>query len=314
MKKVSIIIPIYNVEKYLAKCLDSVENQKYDNIEVILVNDGSTDNSEKIIKQYESKYDNIKYIKKENGGLSEARNVGVKHATGDYICFIDSDDYISSSLLQKLEPYINQEYDLIKYKMIKVDELYNEIERVDGPTFERKTGEEAFNLLYAEDVMLQPAWLYLYKKSFWDENNFEYPVGKTHEDFARTTLIILKAKSVISTNIYGYYYVQSTSSITRGNDENKILVRAMDLLEHYDYMIQKIKEYNINIMTEQNVKIYYTNCIILKLNELSKDNKKVYLQEIKKRNLFKNIKARNLKQCIKKILLSTNINLYLKLR
>ena len=314
MKKVSIIIPIYNVEKYLTKCIDSVENQKYDNVEVILVNDGSTDNSEKIIKQYESKYDNIKYIKKENGGLSEARNVGVKHSTGDYICFIDSDDYVSSSLLQNLEPYINQEYDIIKYKMVKVDEQYNEIERVDGPTFGKKTGEEAFNLLYAEDVMLQPAWLYLYKKSFWDENNFEYPVGKTHEDFARTALIILRAKSVISTNIYGYYYVQSTSSITRGNDENKILVRAMDLLEHYDYMIQKIKEYNINIMTEQNVKIYYTNCIILKLNELSKDNKKVYLQEIKKRNLFKNIKARNLKQCIKKILLSTNINLYLKLR
>ena len=92
--------------------------------------------------------------------------------------------------------------------MIKVDENYKEIGKVEGPIFENKNGEEAFNLLYGNDVMLQPAWLYLYKKSFWDRNKFEYPVGMNHEDFARTALIMLKADSVASTNVYGYYYVQ----------------------------------------------------------------------------------------------------------
>ena len=314
MKKVSIIIPVYNVEKYLQKCLNSVENQKFKNIETIVVNDGSEDRSEEIIKKYQEKYDNIKYLKKENGGLSDARNFGIKYATGDYICFLDADDYIDENLFSSLEKYFNLDYDMIKYKLIKVDENYNQIECVNGPIFENKTGEEAFNILYGQDVMLQPAWLYVYKKSFWSENRFEYPKGKLHEDFARTALIMLKAKKVASVNIYGYYYYQSNISITRGNDENKKMIRALDMLSHYDYMINKIKEYNLSNFTIENLKIYYTNCIILKIEELSKSNKNIYIKEIKKRKMFKNIKARNLKQLLKKVILNINVNWYLKFR
>ena len=314
MKKVSIIIPIYNVEKYLHKCIESVESQTLENIEVILVNDGSTDNSEIIIEKFKEKYNNIKYIKKENGGLSDARNVGIRNATGDYILFVDSDDYISDTLLNDLSIYMEQEYDLIKFKMIKVDENYKEIGKVEGPIFENKNGEEAFNLLYGNDVMLQPAWLYLYKKSFWDRNKFEYPVGMNHEDFARTALIMLKADSVASTNVYGYYYVQSEGSITRGNDETKKLKRAQDIINHYDYMLRVIDDYNIMKRTKDNLKIYYTNCMILKLDELSEESKKVYLKELKERKVFKNIKVRSPKQLIKKILLNINVDWYLKLR
>ncbi len=314
MKKVSIIIPIYNVEKYLHKCIESVESQTLENIEVILVNDGSTDNSEIIIEKFKEKYNNIKYIKKENGGLSDARNVGIRNATGDYILFVDSDDYISDTLLNDLSVYMEQEYDLIKFKMIKVDENYKEIGKVEGPIFENKNGEEAFNLLYGNDVMLQPAWLYLYKKSFWDRNKFEYPVGMNHEDFARTALIMLKADSVASTNVYGYYYVQSEGSITRGNDETKKLKRAQDIINHYDYMLRVIDDYNIMKRTKDNLKIYYTNCMILKLDELSEESKKVYLKELKERKVFKNIKVRSPKQLIKKILLNINVDWYLKLR
>lgn len=314
MKTISVVIPVYNVEKYLAKCLESVVKSNFHNIEIIVVNDGSTDNSEAIISEYKEKYSNIKYIKKTNGGLSDARNEGVKLASGDYLCFLDSDDYISESLFQDLEKYIESDYDLIKYKMIKVDEGYSEIERVDGPVFECKSGEEAFNELYASDVMLQPAWLYLYKKSFWDENKFEYPVGKKHEDFAITALVMLKAKTVASTNVFGYYYVQSSSSITRGNDEEKKYLMALDLLTHYDYMIGKIKEYDIGDKTKENIKGYYTNCIILKLKDLSGDRKKAYISEIKKRNMYQNIKIKNIRQLIKRVLLSINVDLYLKMK
>ena len=203
---------------------------------------------------------------------------------------------------------------MIKYKLVKVDENYNETEKVDGPIFEEKTGEEAFNTLYYQDVMLQPAWLYLYKTKFWKENNFEYPVGKLHEDFALTSLIMLKAKKVASTNVYGYYYYQSSSSITRGNDQQKIMKRALDMLYHYDYMNEKIKEYNISKQTLENLKIYYTNNIILKIEDLNKINQKYYIKEIKKRKILKNIKARNFKQLLKKIILNINIRWYLKLR
>ena len=95
--KISVIVPVYNVEKYLKQCLDSIVNQTYKNLEIIIVNDGTKDNSMKIVEEY-LQDKRIKVINKENGGLSSARNIGIKEATGDYISFIDSDDYISLNM------------------------------------------------------------------------------------------------------------------------------------------------------------------------------------------------------------------------
>ena len=92
--KVSVIVPVYNVEKYIKKCLNSLVNQTLDEVEIVVVNDGSPDNSQKIIDEYTKKYKNIKSYVKKNGGLSDARNYGIKKATGKYISFVDSDDYI----------------------------------------------------------------------------------------------------------------------------------------------------------------------------------------------------------------------------
>ena len=314
MKKISVIVPVYNVEKYLSKCLDSIIKQQYPDIEVIVVDDGSTDNSSEIIKEYVYRNDKIKYYKKENGGLSDARNYGVKKATGDYICFIDSDDYIDKKLFERIKCYIDKDYDVIKYKIVTVNEDGSSIEKHDGPVFDNKTGPEAFNILYASDEYLQPAVLYFIKKSFWDDNNLVFPVGKYHEDFAIIPLIILKAKSVASTDLYGYYYVQSSTSIMRGNDEEKVKQRAMDVLYHYDHMCDEIKKYNLDKATEDNVKRYYTNCIIIKVEELSNENQKIYIREIKKRKMYSNIKITSFKQFIKRLILSISIKLYLKLK
>ncbi len=314
MTKISVIVPVYNVENTIGKCLNSIVNQTLKDIEIIVVNDGSKDKSQDIIDEYVKEYSNIKSYIKENGGLSDARNYGLEKASGDYICFVDSDDYIDTSLFEKLEKYILLQIDMIKYKMIKVDENYKEIEKIDGPTFDELMGEDAFNTLYSTDIMLQPAWLYLYKKSFLDENNFKYPVGKYHEDFATTVLLMVKAKSITSTDIYGYYYYQSNESITRGNDKEKTLKRAMDMLEHYTAMEEEIKNIDLAKKTKENIKIYYTNNIILKVEELEGEDRKLYIKEIKRRKMLKNIKARNLKQLLKKLLLNININWYLKLR
>ena len=314
MPKISVIVPVYNVENTIGKCLDSIVNQTLKDIEIIVVNDGSKDKSQDIIDEYAKKYSNIKSYIKENGGLSDARNYGLEKASGAYICFVDSDDYIDTSLFEKLEKYISMQIDMIKYKMIKVDENYKEIEKIDGPTFDELMGEDAFNTLYSTDIMLQPAWLYLYKKSFLDENNFKYPVGKYHEDFATTVLLMVKAKSIVSTDIYGYYYYQSNESITRGNDKEKTLKRAMDMLEHYTAMEEEIKNIDLAKKTKENIKIYYTNNIILKVEELEGEDRKLYIKEIKRRKMLKNIKARNFKQLLKKILLNISINWYLKLR
>lgn len=311
MRKISVIVPVYNTEKYIEKCLDSLVNQTMDDIEIIVVNDGSIDNSENIIKRYEEKHNNIKYIKKENGGLSDARNCGIKQATGKYLAFVDSDDYIDKSLFSKLEKYINDNYDLIKFKTIKINKD-NKQEKFDGPVFNLKSGQEAFNELYDKDKLLEPAWLYLYKRDFWTNNKFEFTKNTYHEDFGLTPIVICSANSVISTDIYGYYYIERENSIVTNKNNN--YKKASDLLTHYDNMINKIKNIKLKKQTEENLKLYYTNAIFLKAKDLDKKQQKEYIKQIKKRKLINNIKIRNLKQLIKKILLYFNIKLYLKMR
>lgn len=315
MKKVSVIVPVYNTEKYIEKCLNSILSQKNVEIEIIVVNDGSTDNSDKILKKFENEYpDKIKIFEKNNGGLSDARNFGISKATGDYICFVDSDDYIDEKLFETMEQYMIQEIELIKYKCLRVDENGKHLEKVGGPVFKKETGNQAFNILYGQDVLLETAWLYLYKRDFFEKNNFFFPINKYHEDWAIVPFIIISAKSVVSTDFYGYYYVQSQDSITRNNNSEKIRNRAYDMLEHYDNYIKKLSQIDIDMFTSQNFKIYMSNCLILKLDELPKEYHEQYIRELKKRKIFDNIKVRNFKQLIKKILLKINVKLYLKIR
>lgn len=314
MIKISIIVPIYNVEKQLDRCVNSLINQTLKETHIILVNDGSTDNSGEIAKKYANQHpDKIKYIEKENGGLSDARNCGLKYVEGEYLAFVDSDDYIELSLYEDLQKLMKQKYDMIKYQIKKVDEKGNLITNNDTPIFENKTGEQAFEILYKSDVMTEVAWGYIYKTSFFQENKFEFTKNKYHEDFGLIPLILLKAKKVASTNILGYNYVQTKNSITRGN-EKIIYKRALDLIYFYDNMLKEIENYNIEEKSKENIKIYYTNCILLEVNNLKGEEQKQYIKEIKTRKMIKNIKARNLKQLIKKIILKINIKLYLKIR
>ena len=173
MKKISVIIPVYGVEKYIRKCLESVVNQTYKNLEIIVVNDGTKDNSMEIVKEY--LFDKrIKIINKENGGISSARNAGLEIATGDYISFVDSDDYISKNLYSELAKYMEEDYDMVKFGILTVDLKNNKMIENKSKQFENKTGEEAFDILYKTDKMTEVAWGYLYKASFWKENNFKF--------------------------------------------------------------------------------------------------------------------------------------------
>lgn len=315
MPEISIIIPIYNTQKYIEKCLRSLEKQTMKNFEIILVNDGSTDNTEKIVKRYinEHKNLNIIYIKKENGGLASARNCGVKRAKGKYISFLDSDDYLDNNLFQNLKQYMDKDVEMIKFKMQKVEENGKVLEKIDGPVFDICTGEEAFKKLCIKDKYIDPACIYLYKREFFVDNNFEYKL-RYHEDFGLTPLIIIQAKTFVSTNYYGYYYLQTAESLTRSTNTNKNIARAKDMLAHYDNMIVLIDAYSIKEETKRLVKRYYTNSVILKANTLKGKDKSNYIKEIKLRRMYKNIQPENLKQKIKRLLLKYNVRLYLKMR
>ena len=315
MPKISVIVPVYNTEKYIEKCLKSLDDQTMKDFEVVIVNDGSKDESERAIKNYMRRTRmNIKYLKKENGGLASARNYGVERASGKYISFLDSDDYLDKDTFYLLEQYIDKDIDLIKFKMKTVNEKEEVIEKLDGPVFDVCKGEEGYKKLCTTDKYMDPACIYLYRREFFVENNFKYKL-RYHEDFGLTSLIIVQAKTFVSTDIFGYNYLQTEESLTRAKDYNKDIERAKDMLAHYDNMIPTVNAYtNISAETKALVKRYYTNSVILKANKLKGKERKQYIKEIKNRFMYRNIKPENLKQKLKRILLKYSVNLYLKMR
>lgn len=308
MPKISVIVPVYNTEKYLKRCLDSIVNQTFKDIEILIVNDGSTDESEKIILEYKNRLpQKIKYLKKENGGLSSARNLGIQKATGDYISFVDSDDYLDIKLYENLRKEIEQNTDLIKFKLIKVNNENQEINKVNGPVFGQTTGENAFNNLVFNDILLEPACIYLYKKKLFDK--YKFAEKKYHEDFGLIPLIIVNAKTVSSVNVYGYYYFQSDISITRNQDYSKEYKKAIDLMFHYDNMKKQMNKCHIKKTTQENMYLYYTNALLERIKKLNCKDRKKYKTEVKERNLLKNIKITNLKKLTKKIYYYFYINM-----
>ena len=169
--KFSLIIPAYNVEKYIKKCLDSVLNQTYNNYEIIIINDGSTDNTSKILESYKSNK-KIKIINQENKGLSNARNTGVSNAKGDYILFIDSDDFIEKELLEILNKTIKDE-DLVRFQIRILDETNKIIKEYKEETFNNLNGIEAFNKL-SKYNLVELAVCYAYKKDTFLKNNYKF--------------------------------------------------------------------------------------------------------------------------------------------
>ena len=164
-KKISIIVPIYNVEQYLDKCIESLVNQTYKNLEIILIDDGSKDNSRKIVNSWTAKDNRIKSIHKKNGGLSDARNAGMKIATGDYIGFVDSDDWINYKmyevLINNLEKY---NADISACAINKIDEKYFIDEKqVLNENICMFTAEEALENLIDEGILKQTLLNKLYK-------------------------------------------------------------------------------------------------------------------------------------------------------
>lgn len=323
---VSFVIPAYNAEKTIKRAIDSCTNQKDTLIEyeIIVVNDGSTDNTEQIInKEYVKIYDkeleenenkdnyfekescyvgngiNIIYIKTKNGGLSKARNVGTARANGDYIIYVDSDDYISGTLLKDIKKYIDKNVELIKWSPVFVDESGQEIKKDEIVSFKTVTGSEGFNKLFGKDNLLVCVWDYAIKRDLIPT----FPEGRYHEDYRAMPITILKAKSFCSINKYEYYYVQTEKSIMRDNNAEKQKKKLEDILINYDELLDEVEKLNIDKYTSDNVKIFITNALLAVLPELSKENKEFYIEELRKRKISQYIKVRSFKQFIKKLLL-----------
>ena len=299
MPKISIIVPFNNGKQYLERFLNNLSKIEYDDYEIILIDDFSKDNSEQIAK----KYNNTKYFytNEETTGVGNARNLGIEKANGKYIIFVDVDDTIEKDLFINLEEYMNQDIDMIKYKMKIVE---NKESYADGPTFEAKNGEEAFNKLCFKDKYLDSPCLYLIKKELFERTNLYFEKNIYHEDFGIIPLLLANAKTVVSTDTYGYNYFQSENSIMRNEDYSKQLKKVNDKFFLYEQLKKKFDGMNLEQNTKENLLEYYTNSIILTIKDLRKEDRKIYEKIIKEKGILKNLRVKNLKQMIKKIKLS----------
>lgn len=210
---ISVIVPCYNVEPYVSKCIESIINQSYITLEIILVDDGSSDNSGKICDEFAQKDNRITVIHKKNGGLSDARNVGIEIAKGEYFTFIDSDDYIT-------DDYIDSLYELIvTYQAQMSISVFNSFYEGSVPTKDnRKTSlskvfnsEEALITMFYQKDFDNNACAKLYHRSLF--NNIRFPKGKLYEDLATTYLLIQQCKKIAYTNYKNYYYLLRSNSI-----------------------------------------------------------------------------------------------------
>ena len=215
---ISVIIPVYNVEKYLHRCLDSVIAQTYQNLEIICVDDGSIDDSGKICDQYAVRDARIKVIHQENQGLSAARNRGLDAAEGEYIAFVDSDDYILEDMYKKmLDKLLNYNVDLCvcqwQYEFSDGRQVVKK-KNIDPTIYGRKTSLEFASFLYRgnyENGVVVAAWNKLYRRALLDKIRFE---GRIHEDDAFNGRIMAKNISVYVMEDQFYVYAQNGDSLT----------------------------------------------------------------------------------------------------
>ena len=268
--KISVIVPVYNVEQYLSRCMNSIINQSYSDIEIILIDDGSTDSSGQICDDYARSDNRIKVIHKKNGGLSDARNVGLDVACGEFIAFVDSDDFIHKDmfniLLNKMNKY---ECDIVESGFIKVYE-------------NQKINEEEFindkeSIYNREEAMVSTIMDHhcrnfvvnkLYKRKLWD--GIRFPYGEFFEDVSTTYKVINKCSKLIKIEQPLYYYIQRYGSITNSDFSIK---KLNDHIKALDEMMEFIEIEQPNFIPITSIKYFST--IIYYLQELIIYRKKV---------------------------------------
>lgn len=251
--KISIIIPVYNVERYLDKCIKSILNQTFKEFELILINDGSTDNSKSICDYYSKKYDEINVIHKENEGQASARNIGLDIAKGEYIGFVDSDDFIEEDMFEELyKSCIEYDSDIAIIGLREVDENYTILNEYIPTEINLK---EIFKRAYPCNK--------IFKKKLFIENKLKFSAGKYYEDVELIPKLYVKAQNITLVKKIGYNYLRRKNSTTTSRDK-KILDNLWAYTQVKDYLVEESlyekyeSEFNESI---QNLKLYFYNIL-----------------------------------------------------
>lgn len=274
-KLISIIVPVYKVEGYLEKCIDSILNQTYKNLQIILINDGSPDSCGKICNKYTEKDNRITVIHKENGGLSEARNFGIEIAEGEYISFIDSDDYIDATMISRMYAVLKEEnVNLVQcdFKVVRDENIYKKSEItkpfiLDRETMfdTRKTKITAWGKLYFTDIV---------KKIMFKEN-------KINEDEFFTYKALYESSKIAVIQEPLYFYYQSPNSIMRNSNH---FIKP-DFMEAYDERIKYFNDKGSQKLSEISKKEYSIRLMLAYIktfnNKHSKNDISIFLNAFK---------------------------------
>lgn len=289
MAKVSIIIPVYNVEKYLKTCLDSVINQTLSDIEIICVNDGSTDNSLEILKEYEKKDNRIKIITKENGGLSSARNAGLEHVTGDFCYFLDSDDYVEPTLFEyALNIFDNFDVDFFCFgaEAFKDGEIIQSLDGLNNYLKVKRDGVFNLNFEIKSSINIH-VWNKIFKTSIIKNYGIKFIDKLLYEDIYFTWYYLLVSqKAYFDTEIYYHYRVRA-NSIMEVVSAGKNLEKALDHLNNFRclYNDLAIKDKDIFNQNYYNL-IHLLDMYVGRTKELTPAKDKYKVEKLKEQYLY----------------------------
>lgn len=241
--KISLIIPVYNTQKYLTKCLDSILNHNFNDIEIICINDNSEDDSLRVLEYYSKIDTRVRIINnKKNVGLSESRNKGLKVASGDYIMFLDSDDYIAdNSLFDLYNKMKDKDLDVLFFgyhEHLLEKNVINDRTRIDYYP-QIFSGMDFFCDCQDKNNEYVTSWSAIYKRLFLKENNLRFANGLLHEDVLFYFEVIMKAKKVSSINISYYEYIRRKNSITFSNDNIQDKIWSLSKMI---YIINELKK------------------------------------------------------------------------
>ncbi len=278
---ISIIVPVYNVEKYIERCLTSLINQSYRNIEIIVIDDGSTDKSGLICDRIGKIDKRIKIVHQKNGGLSLARNVGIDYSKGEYITFVDGDDFIDSKmcevLLDNLKTY-DCDISICKYYLTESDDFKKSDENYDVKVFKRN---QAMKELMLGNYFRNYAWAKIYKRDLW--NNVTFPVGKLFEDVNTIPYVFNLSRKIVYSNYTGYAYFQRPESIVN----SKWHVKKLDWIDASEEVLRYYQNNYPEYYFEALNAFVYANIILL--NCLCRNDKHDKKLEIRlRKNILSN--------------------------
>ncbi|MBQ7137085.1 MAG: glycosyltransferase family 2 protein [Bacilli bacterium] len=313
MIKYSVLIPAYNRVLETERAIESVLRQKTKDYEIIVLNDASKEDFEPLKMKYKNQ---VKFlVHKKNKGLSASRNDLVTIAKGKYIVFLDNDDYIDEKFFETIDEYTNDDIDIISFtydeKCLTDD---NNVTVYHKVPFEITSGIDALVSWINSGNSFDSSCSYVYNREFFTKNKFKFSEGRAHEDYALTSVVLSKAKKVVSLDMPLYHVVFTSESITRGINQEKLKRNIYDTLYHFDNLLDYFTNLDIDKKKKKVIYSFLANSVLNNVNKLKGIDNKKYIKELRNRKVHKLLLNDSLKRKTKKMLVSFNYRLFLIVR